>query len=125
MIKDGNVLLGKRKNSHGHGSYGSGGGHLEFMESFEDAVKREIFEEAGIEIDNLKFLGVSNFAVDGKHYVDISFSADWKSGEPTVKEPEKLESWEWYDIDNPPSPLFGVVANYFEALKTGQHYFDF
>jgi NADH pyrophosphatase NudC (nudix superfamily) len=30
------------------------------MESFEDCAKRETMEEAGIEIDNIKFLVLSN-----------------------------------------------------------------
>jgi 8-oxo-dGTP diphosphatase len=124
ILKNGKVLLGKRKNSHGAGSYGSGGGHLEYGESFETALVREIREETGLEIENVRFLCISNFMVDTKHYVDVAFLADWKSGEPTVTEPDKFEGWDWYDIKNVPSPLFGVVKNYLEALETGKQYFD-
>jgi 8-oxo-dGTP diphosphatase len=34
-MKDGRVLLGKRRGSHGRGEYAWPGGHMEYMESFE------------------------------------------------------------------------------------------
>ncbi len=53
ILKDGKVLLGKRKGSHGAGQYAFPGGHLEYMESFEDCARRETREECGIEIQNI------------------------------------------------------------------------
>ncbi|OGZ68766.1 MAG: hypothetical protein A3D44_02100 [Candidatus Staskawiczbacteria bacterium RIFCSPHIGHO2_02_FULL_42_22] len=125
VVKDGKILLGKRKNSHGDGEYAGTGGHVEYMESFEECAKRETLEEAGIEIENIRFLclvNVKDYAP--KHYVDIGLVADWKSGQPTVLEPDKLEGWDWYDVDNLPSPLFGMIPNYIEAYKTGRHFWD-
>ncbi|MCE9643566.1 MAG: NUDIX domain-containing protein [Candidatus Andersenbacteria bacterium] len=125
IIKDGKVLMGKRKGAHGAGEYCGPGGHLEYMESFEECAKRETMEEVGIEIENIRFLCLSNLTKYApKHYVDIGILADWKSGEPTVMEPDKRENWDWYDIDNLPSPLFGVEPQYIEAYKTGKNYFD-
>jgi hypothetical protein len=50
--------------------------------------------------------------------------ADWKSGDPRVLEPDKIEGWDWYEISNVPLPLFGVEPNYLEAIKTNRKYFD-
>lgn len=125
IFKDNKVLLQKRKGAHGAGSYCGPGGHLEHAESFEDCIRRETKEEAGIEIDNIKFLCLTNFKDHlPKHYVDIGLVADYKSGEPQVLEPDKCEGWDWYDLDNLPSPLFGVVGNYIEAYRGGSNFND-
>lgn len=125
VFKENRVLLGKRKGSHGEGEYAWPGGHLEYMESIIEAAEREVREEAGIEIQNIRLLRVLNFKdYAPKHYLDIGLIADWKSGEPKVLEPNKCESWGWYDIDNLPKPLFAALPTYFEALKTGKNFFD-
>jgi 8-oxo-dGTP diphosphatase len=125
IMKDGKVLLGKRKGSHGEGEYAWPGGHLEYMESFEECAKREVMEETGMEIDNIRFLRLSNLKdYAPKHYVDIGLVADWKSGDPEIKEPDKIEGWGWYDLENLPSPLFATLPTYFEALKTGRNFWD-
>ena len=125
IFKDGKILLAKRKSAHGTGEYAFPGGHLEYMESFEDCAKRETREEAGIEITNIRFQLVANiFEYAPKHYVHINLMADWLSGEPTVLEPEKSENWGWYDIDNLPTPLFKTIPRTIESYKTGHYYFD-
>lgn len=125
VFKNGQVLLSKRKQSHGEGEYGGPGGHLEFGETFFDCAKRECKEEAGIEIDNIRFLCLSHVKkYEGKHYVDVGLVADWKSGEPKILEPEKAEKWDWYDLNKLPKPLFAAEGTYFKALKTGQNFFD-
>lgn len=125
ILKDGKVLLHKRKNSHGAGEYSFPGGHLEYRESFEECARREIKEEAGIEIENIRFLLLMNLKQYApKHYVHIGLVADWKSGEPEVREPEKCEGWGWYDLDNLPEPLFQALPEHFEAYRTGKTYFD-
>ena len=53
IIKDGQILLAKRKGSHGCGHWGSMGGHVEFGESPIEASKREAFEELGIKLEIL------------------------------------------------------------------------
>ncbi len=125
VMKNGKVLLGKRKGSHGEGEYGWPGGHIEYMESFAECATREVKEETGIEIDNIHFLRLLNLKdYAPKHYIDVGLLADWKSGEPQTMEPDRCEGWIWYDLNNLPSPLFGVVATYIEAYKTGRNFWD-
>ena len=44
----------------------SGGGHVNSGESYEECAKRELFEETGIRVDNLRFLGKHHFVLNGK-----------------------------------------------------------
>lgn len=127
LIKNDQVLLGQRKNSHGEGEYAAIGGHLEYLESMEEGVLRELAEECGpqIKIKNLRMLCVINLKkYRPKHYVDIGFAAEWVSGKPKVMEPDKIGNWQWFDIDNLPTPIFAVDPLYVEALKTGRVYFE-
>jgi 8-oxo-dGTP diphosphatase len=127
IFKDNKILLGKRKDSHGAGEYASPGGHLELNESIEDCVLREIAEEAGpdLKIKNLRFLCVINLRrYAPKHYLHVSMVADWKSGEPRVMEPDQQEAWDWFNLENLPSPLFGTMSETIEAYKTDKTFFE-
>ncbi len=125
IFKDGKILLGKRKSSHGAGEYAFPGGHLEYMESYKQCALREIAEECGIEVENIRFQYVANIKQYApRHYVHIGLLADWKSGEPKVLEPEKLESWGWYGLDNLPQPLFATINKSIAAYKTGTNFYD-
>jgi 8-oxo-dGTP diphosphatase len=127
LIKDNKLLLGKRKGSHGEGEYALPGGHLELGETFEECALRELKEEAGLDIKvkKPKFLCVTNLQrYHPKHYVDIGMLAQWESGEAEVTEPDKINSWQWYSLNELPSPLFGCTSNYLEAYKTGKYYFE-
>jgi len=125
IIKDGRTLLGKRKSSHGAGEYASPGGHLEYLESFEDCAKREIREECGLEVKNIRFQFLANInQYAPKHYVHIGLIADFKSGEPKVLEPDKLESWDWYEFNQLPEPMFKSCRLSFDSYQTGKNYYD-
>jgi len=107
--KDGKVLLGKRKGAHDAGAWCFPGGHLEFMETWEECAIRETEEEVGIKIKNVRYLTATNdfFEKDNKHYITIFMIADYDSGEVKIMEPEKCEEWGWFEWEENklPSPL--------------------
>jgi 8-oxo-dGTP diphosphatase len=113
VIKEGRVLLGKRKNAHGSGTWAFPGGHLEFNESIKACARREVSEEAGIQIKNLRYGPYTNdiFAGEGKHYVTLFVLADYDSGTPAAKEPHKCEEWEWIPWPPDVQPCFLPLAN--------------
>lgn len=127
ILNDNNqMLLAKRKGSHGAGEYAFPGGHLEFGESFSDCATRETAEEAGIEISNVRFQYLANILkYGGKHYVHIGLTADWTGGDLQNLEPEKSEEWGWYSMDTPPQPLFEMCRLAIESYRSGQNYYDF
>ncbi len=123
IFKEGKILLGKRKGSHAAGTYSVPGGTLEYGETMEESIRREIQEETGLEITNIRFNYLSDeFDHMPKHFVNIGFVADWKSGEVTTMEPEKCEGWDWYDMDTLPEPLFIKTKQMVDAYKTGVNY---
>jgi 8-oxo-dGTP diphosphatase len=123
IIKNGQVLLGKRKNAHGEGEFSFPGGHLEYMESFEECAIRETKEECGLEIANIRFQLLANLKIyTPKHYVHIGLMADWLKGEPQVLEPERMVDWQWYDLDNLPQPIFLASKIIIDSFKSQQNY---
>lgn len=48
------------------------GGHLEYGETFTECAKREVLEETGLEVGDIKFLVATNDVFgEGKHYITI------------------------------------------------------
>jgi 8-oxo-dGTP diphosphatase len=125
IFKDGKILLGKRKGSHGVGEYAIPGGHLEFGESFEECIRREIKEETNLEIKNIRFLSLANiFRHENRQDMLGSFQTDWAEGEAKLMEPEKCEGWDWYSLENLPSPLFYPTEVAIDSHKTGKIFYD-
>ena len=110
VIKDGKILLGKRKNAHGEGAWSFPGGHLEINESWEDCASRETMEETGMVIKNIRFGTATNdiFQAEEKHYITIFMLSDYDSGVVKVMEPEKCEWFQWSQL---PQPLFVPIQN--------------
>lgn len=107
------MLLGKRKRAHGAGTWAFPGGHLEFNESIEDCAVREVFEETGLQVKNLRFGPYTNdiFSLENKHYVTLFVIADYESGKPELKEPHKCEKWEWSEWPPSLEPHFLPIRN--------------
>lgn len=114
IIRNNNtVLLLKRKNAHGEGSWSFPGGHLEFCEGICDCAKREVLEETGLELTNLKETVFTNdfFKDEDKHYITIFVVADVASGTPRICEPHKCEKMEWFAWESLPENLFVPIQN--------------
>lgn len=125
IFKDGFVFLSKRMGSHGEGTWGSTGGHLEFGESLEQCAKREAWEEFGISLRKIQFLCLSNIVEYGTHYVDVEFITILdKEQIPVIQESEKFETWGWFDIDDLPEPLFKPIEYAIKAYISGTVYMD-
>lgn len=126
VVKENCVLLGKRKGSHGSGDWAFPGGHLEFLETPEECVYRELFEETGIKASFTYPGPWTNDVFDKeKHYITLFMVVTEFVGEPKVLEPHKCEGWEWFEWDSLPDPLFGSIQTLInnvgiEKLKTMQ-----
>jgi len=113
VIKEGKFLFGKRKNAHGEGSWALPGGHLEFNEELEECSKREVMEETGVKIKNIKFGTITNdmFKEEGKHYITVYMISEYDEGDVRIMEPHKCEEWRWVEWEDIPSPVFLAMQN--------------
>ncbi|RLQ97462.1 NUDIX hydrolase [Falsibacillus albus] len=99
---DGRWLLIERSKheEHAAGMLSLVGGQCEIEENSTDilerTLKREIFEEVGIEVSNLQYVNSSTFMTDsGIHVMDIVFLCDHYSGTAYPKSPHEVEAVFW------------------------------
>ncbi|WFE26348.1 NUDIX domain-containing protein [Solwaraspora sp. WMMD791] len=112
VLRDGRFLMGFRKGAHGAGTWSLPGGHLEHGESFEQTARREVAEETGVEITNVRFGAVTNDVFDAaRHYVTIWMISDHLRGSPQVREPDKFVDLRWIAPPTMPDPLFLPMRN--------------
>lgn len=117
VAKEGKILLGKRKGTHGTGSYGPPGGNLEFKETVETCAKRELNEETGLIPLSIQ-LGpwTQDIIDDQKHYISLFAIITEFEGEPQLLEPQKCEGWDWYLWDELPMPLFPSLSSLIKSI---------
>ena len=127
VMKAGKVLFGRRSSqaSHGEQLWSFPGGLLEQGESFEQGARREIMEEAGIEVDNIRFVVAMNQREFlPKHFVGLGFIADWKSGEPRPEAGDKMTDWTWFELDKLPEPIYKPSKCVIEAYQQGVQFIE-
>jgi len=108
IVRDGKVLLGLRRGSHGSGSWALPGGHLEWGETVENCARREVKEETGLHLDVVSQGPYTNdvMAAEDKHYVTCFVESTALDGEAQVMEPTKCERWAWFAWSAMPEKLF-------------------
>ena len=112
------VLLLRRKNVHGTGTWSTPGGHLEYGESIEDCATRETLEETGLTVTDIHFLALTNdvFTDQKSHYLTVWMRASAEAGEPVLAAPYESDTIGWFPWDGLPEPLFLP----FQHLLTGE-----
>lgn len=95
------VLLGMKKLGFGAGRWNGFGGKVEEGETIEEAARRELKEEAGIEADQLEKIGINEFDwQNGSEVLEVHIfkSRDFR-GEP--RESDEM-SPKWFFADEIP-----------------------
>jgi NAD+ diphosphatase len=96
--RDDKILLVNARNFRSD-FYGLVAGFVETGETLEEAAKREIKEEVGLEVKNLKYFGSQPWPYPCG--LMVGFTADYVSGEIKLQQSE-LNDAHWYSIDNLP-----------------------
>lgn len=120
----GHILLHKRsKNCRDEqGNWDNGGGAHEFGHDLEDTARREIREEYGTEVLDLKFIKVYDAhrkLGDGTqtHWVAALYLAQVDPTQVKNNEPHKIDEIGWFSLDNLPQPLHSQALHNFESVK--------
>jgi mutator protein MutT len=108
------LALRGQKAKNEKGKWEIPGGSVEFGETLENALKREIFEELGIEIEIVKLLDVCDHILkdEGQHWVSPTYICKITKGIPTVKEPEKCDGIGWFSIDDAKKLSLSVITQH-------------
>ena len=120
LIKGDAILLGKRKNCYGEGTWAVPGGHLEYGESLLECIKRELLEELGIDGTELELVTMVDNIDERGHYLHMSFLLKKYLGELQNSEPDLCYEWKFFDISMLPENIFKphqkILRNYFNKI---------
>ena len=117
LVSDKNKYLLVRHAHRIQNIYACISGFVEAGETIEQCVKREVKEEVGINVKNIRYVGSQSWPFPDQ--LMLAFRAEYDSGEIKVQEDEITEA-AWFDKDNLPAiPGPGSVAH---KLITG--FFD-
>ena len=84
--------------------WSSPGGEVLFGEAVEDAVKREVKEEIGVDVEISEFIGYTDQILDVKkvHWHLLEFICEIKKGTPKIMEPDNFSELKWFKLSEIP-----------------------
>lgn len=111
------VLLTLRRRAPEAGCWSILGGKLDFMEKLGECAVREAREEAGVEVELVRLLCVTDHLLpqEGQHWIAPAYLGRVVSGEAQNREPEKTEEVRWFQMDEVPENLTITAHN---AIRT-------
>ena len=102
------ILLAHNKKYPDPKRYSILAGFVEAGESLEDTVAREVFEEVGIRIKNIRYFGSQSWPFP--HSLMIGFTAEYESGEIEIDDIE-IGAADWFSKDSIPEiPPHGSIS---------------
>ncbi len=117
LIKKGKQrLLAAHANSP-YKRYTALAGFLEAGESVEEAVHREVFEEVGLRVHNLKYFGSQSWPFP--HSLMIAFTAEYLDGE-IVTDPNEISDARWFGPEDEWPALTHTVSIASELLAANR-----
>ncbi len=116
VTRDDTLLLA-RAHRHPPGFYSVLAGFVEPGETLEETVQREVKEEVGIEVDNIRYFGSQPWPFPDS--LMLAFTATYAGGEITLEESEIADAG-WYTAANlplvpPPISIARTLINAFVA----------
>jgi 8-oxo-dGTP diphosphatase len=130
IMRNGKILLGRRyvdpkkadSELNGMGTWTMPGGKMDFGETFEETARREVKEEAGIDLKKLEVICVNNERIGGAHFITIGMYSENFDGEAQIMEPDEIVEWQWFSLNELPSPLYFPSKKIIENYKQKKFY---
>ncbi|MGH8748722.1 MAG: NAD(+) diphosphatase [Burkholderiales bacterium] len=95
LVRRGRELLLGRGPHFPAGMYSALAGFVEPGESLEQCVRREVGEEVGVEVTNLRYFASQPWPFP--HSLMVAFTCDWVAGE-LHPQPREIEAASWFDV---------------------------
>ena len=120
---NGRVLLHKRSQNcrDEQGRWDCGGGSMEFGETFDQTVRREVFEEYGVlpeEVVNVEAKNVLRTHNETQtHWIAVLHAVKISPDNVKIGEPEKMDDIGWFHIDDFPEERHSMLDCHFEIVK--------
>lgn len=94
------VLMIRRTGAHGEGKWSIPGGWINEGEEPSKAAWRETWEEVGITLNTMKFLGyTSDVHPEGLHGITLWFESDDWLGHARNTNPDRISDVEWWPVE--------------------------
>ncbi|KPU45742.1 NADH pyrophosphatase [Oxobacter pfennigii] len=107
-ITDNDRILLAHNKTFRNGMYSLIAGFVEPGETFEQCVEREVYEEVGLKIKNIKYFGSQPWPFP--HSLMVGFTAQYESGDIDV-DGKEIEKAGWFEPDELPTiPSQGSIA---------------
>jgi len=119
LDKANKILLVLRKKAPKAGSWSLPGGKVDYMETIENAIIREIKEELGVDIEITHLVCVTNHILHSEdvHYVAPTFAVHITNGEVENRDPHALEKVQWFSINEIPENITMTTEYALKQLK--------
>jgi NAD+ diphosphatase len=99
LIERDNKILLARSHRHPPDRFSVLAGFVEPGETLEEATAREIFEEVGIRVKNIRYFGSQPWPFPNS--LMIAFTCEYAGGDIVLEEAEMAEA-DWFSVDNLP-----------------------
>jgi NAD+ diphosphatase len=100
LVERGQEMLLARARRFPTVMYSTLAGFVEPGETLEQAVAREVKEETGISVKDIRYFGSQPWPFP--HSLMIGFTAEYKSGEITLEDEENIDA-RWFSADHLPA----------------------
>jgi len=98
LVKRGPAILLAHNAAAPAGRMSALAGFVEPGESIEDTIHREVFEEVGLRVKDLRYFGSQSWPFP--HSLMIAFTAEYASGDITLNDPE-IDEARWFGPGDP------------------------